>query len=1048
MADADRKSSVANPSASVADMDDQTTQEVASNPQLLWARVPLPDLDPTRDTVAFQQIEVDDDIDVPTDSPTIRLYGATMAGNSVLCHVHGFYPYFYASAPPGLTPKELPLVTEALNAIAGPNEVTNRKTVTKVELCQRESLWGYHGNTKAPFLKITVRLPRLLNLVKKAVEEGFTIPGRPPYAGSVFEADLKYLLRFMIDRGMQGASWVEMPAGTYRVRAPGRRVGRCQLEVDISYADLMCHPPDQAEWSHIAPLRVLSFDIECAGRKGVFPEAKIDPVIQIANVVKVQGEAKPFLRNIFTLKSCAAIVGAQVLSHDDEAEMLQAWSEFVAKVDPDLVIGYNTTNFDFPYLFERAAHLRVDAFPYIGRLAEVPVTVTTSRMSSKAYGTRDNHVTSLFGRLQLDMLQVMQRDYKLRSYSLNSVCAEFLDEQKEDVHHSIITDLQNGTDETRRRLAIYCLKDALLPIRLMDKLMSFINYIEMARVTGVPFNYILSRGQQVKVVTQLYRHCVAEDLVIPTLPNRGGNGEEAFEGATVIEPKSGYYDIPIATLDFASLYPSIMMAHNLCYTTLLKPTTISSLQLVKDVDYIVTPNGDCFVRAIRRKGILPSILENLLGARKRAKADLKRETDPFRRAVLDGRQLALKISANSVYGFTGALNGRLPCLQISSSVTAYGREMIDRTKLEVEQKFTIANGYAHDAEVIYGDTDSVMVKFGPPDLKTAMSLGQEAAGFVTTKFVQPIKLEFEKVYFPYLLISKKRYAGLYWTNPDKYDKMDTKGIETVRRDNCRLVVVVMDTCLRKILIDRDVQGAIEYTKRIISDLLQNKVDMSQLVITKALSKTEYAGKQAHVELAERMRKRDAGSAPQLGDRVPYVIIQGARKAAAYEKSEDPMYVLEHNLPIDTRYYLDQQLSKPLERLFEPILGDKISQLFTGEHTRTIQISTPTTGGLMKFAVKSFTCLACKAPLPRKNTSAVCAKCTHRAPGLYRKQLEVVNVAETRYARLWTQCQRCQGSLHQDVLCTSQDCPIFYMRKKAQKEVQDAVDTIDRFNYAW
>lgn len=148
------------------------------------------------------------------------------------------------------------------------------------------------------------------------------------------------------------------------------------------------------------------------------------------------------------------------------------------------------------------------------------------------------------------------------------------------------------------------------------------------------------------------------------------------------------------------------------------------MQLVKDVDYVQTPNNDLFVTASRRKGLLPTILDDLLSARKRAKADLKKETDPFKKAVLDGRQLALKISANSVYGFTGATVGKLPCLAISSSVTAYGRQMIERTKQEVEAEYSIANGKAWDAEVIYGDTDSVMVKFGPTDLKTVMDMGQ------------------------------------------------------------------------------------------------------------------------------------------------------------------------------------------------------------------------------------------------------------------------------------------------------------------------------------
>lgn len=135
--------------------------------------------------------------------------------------------------------------------------------------------------------------------------------------------------------------------------------------------------------------------------------------------------------------------------------------------------------------------------------------------------------------------------------------------------------------------------------------------------------------------------------------------------------------------------------------------------------------------------------------------------------------------------------------------------MIELTKDAVEKQYTIANGYCHDAQVIYGDTDSVMIKFGPDNLEEVMKLGKDAAQHVTSKFIRPISLEFEKCYFPYLLINKKRYAGLYWTRTDQFDKLDTKGLETVRRDNCRLVQTVVDKCLRLILIERDIEGAKE-----------------------------------------------------------------------------------------------------------------------------------------------------------------------------------------------------------------------------------------------
>ncbi|KAJ2962042.1 hypothetical protein NQZ79_g2805 [Umbelopsis isabellina] len=1032
------------------------------NTEKAWARKPAPKINPATDKLVFQQIEADEYIDYRINRPVIRFFGVTSNGNSVVCHVQGFLPYFYVPAPVGFLPMHLEALKRALTSSIGIQD-----SVVNVELCLKQSIYGYHGQAKSPFIKITVNEPKMVPRARAKFETGLSIAGfdKPVMSDMTYESNLAYLLRFMIDCKVYGSNWIELPAGTYTMKQ--NPVSQAQIEVETQYDKFISHP-SEGEFINIAPLRVLSFDIECAGRKGVFPEPEIDPVIQIATVVKIQGESKPFIRNVFTLNSCAHIVGTHTLEFYDEKELLQKWRDFLIEIDPDVIVGYNTSNFDFPYLLDRAKYLGVDKFPYFGRIKGVKSEAKDTKFSSKAYGTRENKAINMEGRLQLDMLQVMQRDYKLRSYTLNSVCAQFLGEQKEDVHHSIITDLQNGNAETRRRLAVYCLKDAYLPLRLMDKLMCLYNYTEMARVTGIPFNYVLVRGQQVKVISQLYRKASEQDLVIPAI--RSEMGDEQYEGATVIEPTKGYYDVPIATLDFSSLYPSIMQAHNLCYTTLVSSATIEKLNLVKDQDYIVTPNNgkyefqtyeaqlynllttestiDFFVKSDRRPGLLPEILTELLAARKRAKADLKKETDPFKRAVLDGRQLALKISANSVYGFTGATVGKLPCLQISSSTTAYGRQMIVKTKQVVEDTFNIKNGYKHDAQVIYGDTDSVMVKFGVDTLEEAMELGQIAASHVTKEFIRPINLEFEKVYFPYLLINKKRYAGLYWTNPKKYDKLDSKGIETVRRDNCRLVQTVIETCLHKLLIDRDVVGAQEFVKRTIADLLQNKVDLSNLVITKALSKSDYAGKQAHVELAERMRQRDAGSAPALGDRVAYVIVKGANRAAAYEKSEDPIYVLENNIPIDTKYYLDNQLSKPLLRIFEPILGDKAETLLSGEHTRTVNISTPTVGGLMKFTVKTATCLGCKTPLPKGDNSAVCKHCKSRVGELYQKQLSSVNDLEVRFSRLWTQCQRCQGSLHQDVLCTSKDCPIFYMRKKVQKDMQDSSTTLERFNYDW
>ncbi|KAK3995103.1 DNA polymerase family B-domain-containing protein [Cladorrhinum sp. PSN332] len=1007
-----------------------------------WDRPPVPaGFDPAKDSLCFQAIETEEGT-VAGGQAAIKMFGVTENGNSVLVHVRDFKHYLYVAAPVAFTAEDCPNFRTYLEA----QLAQQQQVIYSVVLTMRENIYGFQGNVQNPYLKISVTDPKHINKVRTMIERGeanWKGMWKNDGTGIMTYDSIQYMLRFMVDCSISGMSWVEAPAGTYGMMAD--KQSNCQIEAEMSYRDLIAHK-SVGEWSKMAPLRILSFDIECAGRKGIFPEANHDSVIQIANIVTKYGEKKPFVRNVFCLDTTSPIVATQILAFDDERKMLASWRDFLEKVDPDIIIGYNICNFDFPYLLDRAKHLKVNGFEYWSR-TNVKSVAKETNFSSKQMGNRDTKATNTNGRLQLDLLQLVQRDHQLRSYTLNSVCSHFLGEQKEDVHYSMITELFEGTPESRRRLALYCLKDAYLPQRLMDKLSCLENYTEMARVTGVPFNFLLARGQQVKFLSQLFRKALEQKLVIPNM--RLESSEEQYEGATVIEPTRGYYDVPIATLDFASLYPSIMQAHNLCYTTLIKKRDIERWNLQKDEDYIVTPNGDMFVTVKKRKGLLAQILEELLAARKQAKRELSAETDPFKKAVLNGRQLALKISANSVYGLTGATNGKLPCLEIASSTTAFGRTMIESTKQEVEARYTIANGYTHDAQVIYGDTDSVMVKFGTTDLAEAMKLGEDAANFVSSKFIKPIKLEFEKVYFPYLLINKKRYAGLYWTKPEKYDKMDTKGIETVRRDNCLLVTTVLEKVLRMILIDRDVPGAQEYVKSTISDLLQNRIDMSKLVITKALTKDDYAAKQAHVELAQRMKKRDAGSAPALGDRVAYVMVKGAAGSKNFERSEDPIYVLEHNVPIDTKYYLDNQLAKPLGRIFEPILGEtKAQSLLHGDHTRAISIAAPTVGGLMKFAKKTQTCMGCKKPLTGKEEAngAVCANDAPRIGELYKKTLDKVSDLEIRFGRLWTQCQRCQGSMHCEVICSSKDCPIFYMRMKAKKDLEDANKELTRFDF--
>lgn len=980
--------------------------------------------------------------------PIIRIFGVTNKGQSVMCHIYGVTPYFYTDIPSeSFEESDLSKFREALNVRVSSAARMEGSCVVAVVIREKMNIMGFCDNKKSKYLQVMMSLPNLVPKARSILQNGFHCPGFSEKNYMTYESNVPFVLRYMVDNNIVGSNWLTIPKDRFRSRVEQSRQSRCQLEIDAVYEDIISHDPGLPEWAGVAPLRILSFDIECMGRRGVFPDPEQDPVIQIACYIKVQGEDHARGKVVLVLDTCLPIVGAQVQSFQDEKELLLEFTRLVQRADPDVVTGYNVESFDFEYLLGRAKALKIDSqFAQLGKLRNKVAKINKKTFSSAAYGTRENSEIEMEGRVVMDMIQYMYRNHKLSSYSLNAVSSEFLGQQKEDVHHSIISDLQRGTDEDRRRLAVYCLKDAYLPLQLLEKLMVLINYLEMARVTGVPIPYLFSRGQQIKVLSMLYRKCLQHDLIVPVLPRAGGEGggDVSYEGATVIEPIRGFYDEPVATLDFASLYPSIMMAHNLCYTTLIPPGGEANLK--EGEDYKRTPSGHLFITSQRNKGILPTILEELLAARKRAKKDMKNATDPLVKAVMNGRQLALKVSANSVYGFTGATIGALPCIPISSSVTAYGRDMINLTKESVEKKYTIANGYTADAQVIYGDTDSVMIRFGLPTVKETMKLGLKAAEELTKElFIKPIALEFEKVYFPFLLLAKKRYAGMYYcSSSEKPDKMDAKGLETVRRDTCGLVRTVVGTCLHKILVDRSVQGATEYAKETISALLQNKVDISLLIVTKSLSgkSEDYAVKQAHVELARRMQERDAGSAPVVGDRVPYVIIKAGKDAPAYMKSEDPLWVLQHNLPIDFDYYLQNQLSKPLLRIFAPILPNPES-LLKGDHTLKRYKATPSsTVGIARFAVKKLQCIGCRAPIDQKG--GLCRNCEKNRESIYLDRLAESNELEDRFSRLWTECQRCQGSLHQDVLCTSRDCPIFYMRKKVQKDIEQVQEKINRF----
>jgi DNA polymerase delta subunit 1 len=318
--------------------------------------------------------------------------------------------------------------------------------------------------------------------------------------------------------------------------------------------------------------------------------------------------------------------------------------------------------------------------------------------------------------------------------------------------------------------------------------------------------------------------------------------------------------------------------------------------------------------------LLPVILMDLKAFRKKAKKLMAAAEGTPMEAVYNGQQLAYKISMNSIYGFTGASKGMLPCVAIASTVTMRGRQMIEETKNYVEEHFP-------GAKVRYGDTDSVMVEFdvqgrkGQDAIDYSWELGEQASEQCSKLFKAPNDLELEKVYYPYFLYSKKRYAAkMYEKNKAGvivFKKIDVKGLQVVRRDTCMYVRGVLKHLLDLVLNSEDPRPAIEYARTSAKLLLKGKVDPKELTMSKQLG-ADYKTRVPHVEVRDKIRKRAPGSEPQNGDRV--AVLSKKVPGLLCDKAEDPSWVTDNKSPLDYVYYFEHQLVKPVCDLLEPLVG--------------------------------------------------------------------------------------------------------------------------------
>lgn len=583
----------------------------------------------------------------------------------------------------------------------------------------------------------------------------------------------------------------------------------------------------------------------------------------------------------------------------------------------------------------------------------------------------------------------------------------------------------------RARIAAYCIQDCDLVYELYKKLDVFNNAMSMANVCSVPINYIFTRGQGIKIESLIFKECHERGIVVSVLPSqaRGGeDGEEgeeskedSYEGAIVLDPIPGFYtDSPIGVCDFASLYPSTIISEDISHDSLVwvkdydLQGRLMDMPVGSDSDELFAPPGTRWtdidfdiwrpdpndkrktpekikvgVRVCRyaqkpdgSKHTLPDIVAKLLAARKAKRKEAEKEEDPFRKALLDAEQLAYKLTANSLYGQLGSATFKVRLQHLAASVTSYGRKQILFAKAAIEKFYgPEAKDPRCSATIVYGDTDSLFVDFAVRDAETGLPLSgkeaveatmhitEEAGKFITGALKPPHDFEYDKVFDQFIIFSKKRYVGNKYEESSIDFKQTSMGIVLKRRDNAPILKTIYGGAIKILLNERNVPKAAAFVQEKTMEMIDGKMSLGQLTITKSLSmykadwikkdiaelegslesalktkktekikqiETQLAKKRveldnappvpAHKILADRMTLRDPGNAPSSGERLGFIYIaappgQEAPKLQG-ERIETPDYIRSKGLQPDYQYYIEHQLMKPIGQLFS-LMVEKI-----------------------------------------------------------------------------------------------------------------------------
>ncbi|NOX71614.1 MAG: DNA polymerase elongation subunit [Candidatus Micrarchaeota archaeon] len=853
--------------------------------------------------------------------PLIRLYGKTDDGKSVCVFYHNFLPYFYVDEVP--------------------EWLKDDRQVIEIEEVERIYPIFYRTD-KMKLHKVTIHDPSKTPELRDKVIRG---------GGTAYEADILFKYRFMNDAGLGSLMWIDLNNATNA----GTDIVRTERKYTINEINIVDKVGN-------APLKVLALDIECISAVSTeVPIPERDPIIMISLVFsgKFQGRDK------FVISTRP---GNDVKAYANEKEMLKGLIDIINEFDPDILTGYNINNFDMPYIIERMQKLGI------------PTNFT--RATDKRAWTRKfagKYRNNILGRVVVDPFVLIKKDFSFKRYTLDNVSFKLLGEHKEDVKYSEMEGLWKGSKNDFERLVSYNITDSVLAMRLYGELNLLDKYIGISRICGLLLQDVLDGGETQRIENFLLREFNKNGYIFPLKPTeeemmeRDKQRKIGLKGGFVLDPVPGMHE-NVAVLDFKSMYPSLIRTFNICPTTLVNKSRTDNPSPDKIHE---SPEGGSFVKPEIRKGIVPQILERLMNERSQVKKLMQKAISEDKKEEireLNTKQLGIKIMSNAFYGHMGYPRARIYNMDIGNAITSWGRETIQLTKRTIEEKY----GY----KVIYGDTDSVMVEL-PHDmtLEEVAEISKKMSDDITQMLPGIMELEFEKIFKRFLPLAKKRYAA--WCFTPKRDgswseKIDMKGIETVRRDWCDLSSETLNNIINIILKENDIDKAVKYFQNTVKGLSEGKIPMEKLVVTKTLTKKpeSYPGVQPHAEVAKKMAKRNPAEAPNVGERISYVIVKGTQLLS--HRAEDPAYVKEKGIQLDSNYYMENQLLPPVERIFEALDISKSELMGKGRQMNLFTSMTMkgrkkdrNNDKLTEEDVTGFVCNNCGRPYRRPTLTGYC-----------------------------------------------------------------------------